>query len=100
MMTEKQWQDLAEEHELACFRADVCLGSPQSFSLEEKRQICEDMDASTKAVDAAMRADFWSLSAEARGKLLDMLGESGCETRRWWEEVLGVRPDCASDTMR
>ena len=63
MMTEKQWQDLAEEHELAYFRADVCLGSPQSFSQEEKRQICEDMDASTKAVDAAMRADFWSMPA-------------------------------------
>ena len=91
MMTNDQWQELTQEHELAYFRADVCLGSPQSFSLEEKKQICEDMDASTKAVDAALRADYWSLPAEARGKLLDMLGESGCETRRWWEDLLGVR---------
>ena len=90
MMTNEQWQELAQEHELAYLCADVCLGSPQSFSLEEKRRICEDMDASTKAVDAAMRADYWSLPAEARGKLLDMPGESGCETRRWWEELLGV----------
>lgn len=89
MMTNEQWQELAQEHELAYFRADVCLGSPQSFSLEEKKQICEDMDASTKAVDAALRADYWSLPAEARGKLLDMLGASGSDARKWWEELLG-----------
>ena len=52
------WSELMEEHELAYFRADVCLGSPQSYSLDEKKQICKEMDASTKAVDAAMRADF------------------------------------------
>ena len=90
MMTNEQWETLAQEHELAYFRADVCLGSPQSFSLEEKKAICEEMDASTKAIDAAMRADFWSMPAEARSRLLDMLGTSGCETRRWWEDLLGV----------
>ena len=90
MMTNDQWRELAEEHEMAYFRADVCLGSPQSFSLEEKKRICEEMDASTKAVDAAMRADFWSLPAEARDRLLDLLGASDCETRQWWEDLLGV----------
>ncbi len=75
---------------MAYFRADVCLGSPQSFNLEEKKQICADMEASTKAVDAAMRADFWSLPAEARDRLLDLLGASNCETRQWWEDLLGV----------
>lgn len=90
MMTNDQWQELAEEHEMAYFRADVCLGSPQSFNLEEKKQICADMEASTKAVDAAMRADFWSLPAEARDRLLDLLGASNCETRQWWEDLLGV----------
>ena len=90
MMTNDQWQELAEEHEMAYYRADVCLGSPQSFSLEEKKRICEEMEASTKAVDAAMRADFWSLPAEARDRLLDLLGASDCETRQWWEDLLGV----------
>ena len=90
MMTNDQWQELAAEHELAFFRANVCLGSLQFFSFEEKRQICEDMDASTKAVDAALRADYWSLPAEVRGKLLDLLGASDCETRQWWEDLLGV----------
>jgi len=48
------------------------------------------MEASTKAVDAAMQADFWSLPAEAREKLLDLLGASDCKTREWWEDLLGV----------
>lgn len=50
------------------------------------------MDASTKAIDAAIRADFWSLPAEARGRLLDMLGASDYETRQWWEDLLGIYP--------
>ena len=60
------WNRLAEEHELAYFRADVCLGSPQSFSLEEKSQICDEMEASTAEVDAALRKDFESLPPEAK----------------------------------
>lgn len=88
MMTNDQWQELAQEHELAYFRADVCLGSPQSYSLEEKRQICEDMEASTKAVDAAMRADFETLPDFAKKELLDMLGAPGTPEREWWENIL------------
>ena len=60
MTTATEWNRMREEHELAHFRADVCLGSPQSYSLEEKKQICEDMETSTAEIDAAMRADFES----------------------------------------
>ena len=44
----------------------------------------------TADFDAALRADFWSMPAEARSRMLDLLGTSGCETRQWWEELLGV----------
>ena len=91
MTTATEWNRMREEHELAYFRADVCLGSPQSYSLEKKRQICADMEASTEAIDAAMRADFSSMPAETRSRMLDLLGDSGYETRKWWEELLGVR---------
>jgi len=88
------WNRLAEEHELAYFRADVCLGSPQSFGLEEKRQICDEMEASTAEVDAALRKDFESLPPEAQGMLLDMLCASGCMTPEFWKEtLLGAMPD-------
>ncbi len=32
------WNELMEEHEIAYLRADICLGSPQSYSLEEKSE--------------------------------------------------------------
>ena len=94
MMTSEQWETLAQEHEMAYFRADVCLGSPQSFSLEEKRAICEEMDASTKAVDAAMRAGFESLPPEGQARMLDLLEKTDSEHFDWWIEVLlGKMPD-------
>ena len=87
-----------EDHELAFFRADVCLGSPQSFSLDEKKQICEEMEASTAAIDAALKADFESLPPEAQGMLLDMLCASGCMTPEWWKSTLfGEMPDSVEE---
>ena len=90
MMIGEQWNNLREEHELAYFRADICLSSPESFSLEEKKRICEEIDASTKAVEAAIRADFWSMPKDVRKRMLDMLGATEPAERRWWEELLGV----------
>ena len=95
------WNTLREEHEIAYLRADICLGSPQSYSLEEKKQICADMEASTEAIDAAMRADFESLPPEFRVKLLDMLCSSGCESEKFWKELLlGEVPDSVSEIVR
>ena len=82
------WNQLMEDHEVTYLRVDVCLGSPESYTLDEKRQICEDMAASTAEVDAAMRADFESLPDFAKKKLLDMLGAPGTPEREWWEEIL------------
>ena len=73
----------------------------KSFSLEEKKQICADMEASTAEVDAAMRADFESLPPEFRVKLLDMLCASGCESEKFWKELLlGEMPDNAGEIVR
>lgn len=97
-MTESQWMDLMTEHELAYFRADVCLGSPQSYSIEEKRAICEGMEASTAEVDAALRADFEALPFELQACLLDMLCASGCMSPEWWRKILlGAMPDSVRD---
>ena len=101
MKTRQEWNGLREDHELAFFRADVCLGSPQSFSLDEKKQICEEMEASTSAMDAAMKADFESLPPEAQGMLLDMLCASGCMTPEWWKATLfGEMPDSVEEIER
>lgn len=73
---------------MAYFRGDLAMSMPSSHSIDEMWEISEAMDASTAKVDAAMRADFESLPQEAKVKLLDMLAESGVESREWWEKIL------------
>jgi hypothetical protein len=36
MMNEAKWEELRQDEEMAYFRADLCLSSPESYSLEEK----------------------------------------------------------------
>lgn len=95
-MTEQQWAELAKEHEIAYFRADVCLGSPQSYSLEEKRRICEDMDASTAKVESAMRDDFNAMPPQAQALMLDLLEQADPGNFAWWLDALvGEMPNAA-----
>lgn len=84
------WNKLIEEHELAYFRGDLATSSPQSYTIDEMKSISEAMDASTAEVEAAMRADFWSMPADVRERMMALLGASGYETRAWWENLLGV----------
>ena len=88
MMNEEKWEELKQEEEMAYFRADICLYSPESYSLEEKKDICNDMIATSKATLDAMREDFEQLPPDARAKLLDMLCASGVESPEWWWDVL------------
>ena len=93
------WNRMIENHEIAFLRADICLGSPQSYSLEEKKRICADMEASAAAIDAALKADFESLPPKTQSLLLDMLCASGCMTPEFWKETLiGKMPDSADDS--
>ena len=55
----------------------------ESYSLEEKKEICNDMISTSKAMLDAMRADFEQLPTEARSKLFDMLCRSGVESPEW-----------------
>lgn len=91
-------RQLIEDEAMAYFRANVCLGSPQSFTLDEKREICEQMESTSKAIEDAMKKDFESLPPEFRLKLLDMLCASGCMTPEWWKPTLfGEMPDSVED---
>ena len=86
--TNTNWDALAQAEDFAYFRGDLCLSSPESYSLEEKKEICGDMLATSQAIDDAMRADFEQLPADARSKLLDMFCQSGVESPEWWWDVL------------
>ena len=80
MMNNEKWTELQQAEDIAYFKADLCCYSPESYSLEEKRAICNDMISTSRAVLDAMRADFERLPADARSKLLDMLCRSGVES--------------------
>lgn len=87
-MSDEKWGELRQDEEMAYFRADLCLSSPESYSLEEKKEICNGMMGTSKAMLDAMRADFESMPPELRSKLLDMLCQSGVESPEWWWDVL------------
>lgn len=88
MMNEAKMNELTQAEDMAYFRADLCCYSPESYTLEEKKEICNDMMATSKAVLDAMREDFGQLPPDARAKLLDMLCASGVESPQWWWDVL------------
>ena len=94
------WNALREEHEIAYLRADICPGSPQSFSLEDKKNICADMEASTAKIDAAMRNDFQQMPPLAQAKMLDLLQKADPKHFDWWLEVLaGKTPDSLEEIV-
>lgn len=68
-MNETKMTELTQAEDMAFFRADLCLYSPESYSLEEKKEICNDMMNTSKAVLDAMRADFERLPPDDRCSL-------------------------------
>ena len=88
MINEEKMTELTQAEDMAYFRADLCCYSPESYSLEEKKEICNDLMSTSKAVLDAMREDFEQLPPDARAKLLDMLCASGVESPQWWWDVL------------
>ena len=88
MINDTTLTELQQAEDMAYFRADLCLYSPESYTLEEKRDICNDMMSTSKAMLDAMREDFERLPPDVRSKLLDMLCQSGAESPEWWWDVL------------
>lgn len=40
MMNDEKWTEFQQAEDMAYFKADLCLYSPESYSLDEKRDIC------------------------------------------------------------
>lgn len=86
--SDTDWTALQQAEDMTYFKADLCCYSPESYTLEEKREICNDMMTTSKALLDAMRADFEQLPPEFRSKLLGMLCQSKVESPEWWWDVL------------
>lgn len=81
--SDTDWTALQQAEDMAYFKADLCC-----YSLEKKKEICNDMISTSKTMLDAMRTDFEQMPPEARSKLLDMLCQSGVESPEWWWDVL------------
>lgn len=91
------WTELQQAEDMAYFRAEVCLLSPESYSLDEKRAICEGVDKSATKIEAAIKSDFESLPPFAQDKLLNLLKQADPNNFAWWLEILVSKtPDCTA----
>ncbi|MBR2682977.1 MAG: hypothetical protein IKE22_06915 [Atopobiaceae bacterium] len=57
MINEAKMTELTQAEDKAYFRAGLCIYSPDSYSLDEKKEICNEMMATSKATLDAMRED-------------------------------------------
>ena len=73
-MNEAKMTELTQAEDMAFFRADLCLYSPESYTLDEKKEICNDMFKTSKAIQDAMRADTLVQIAHACGYKLVLEG--------------------------
>lgn len=87
-MNDTKWQEVAQAEDMAYFRAGICCYSPESYMFEEKRQICNDMVATSKAALVAIREDFDSQPPELCERLLAMICEGEPDNADWWHAIL------------
>ena len=85
---DEKWTELQRAEDMAYFKADLCLYSPESYSLDEKRDICNEMISSSKTILDAMREDFQTYPPELCSKLLTIICEAEPENADWWWDVL------------
>jgi len=88
MLNKASMGELTQAEKTAYFRAELSLYSPESYSLDEKKKIYNDMMNTSMALLDAMRADFEQLPPAERERLLNMLYESSVESPDWWRNAL------------
>ena len=90
--------ELAQNEAVAYLKADLCLSDPDNYSLDEKREICEEMAATREAIEEAMRKDFSELPPEGQDAMLNLLQKADPEHFDWWKSLLlGQMPDSVDD---
>ena len=88
-MVEIDWKRIKEDHEVAYFRAEMCLDLPEGdYSIEEMQDIIQDMEMSTVEVDEALRLEFQSMPTEMQTKMLELLQTADSEHFDYWQRTL------------
>lgn len=82
------WNRLKQGHEIAFLRGDLATSSPESYTIDEMREISEAMSASTAEVEAALRTDFNSMTPYAQGRMLELLKQADSNNYDFWLNLL------------
>ena len=82
------WDELCQAEELAYFKGDMVLDSPESYTAEEMWDVVMEMLEATIAVQDAMHEDFMSHTPEERQALLDACIGSDTASEEWWNNTL------------
>ena len=90
MINDANWDQIREKHEIAYLRGDLATSSPESYSIDEMREISAAMDESTAEVDAAIRAEFNALPPFAQARMLDLLAGADPGNMEFWKKLLGL----------
>lgn len=88
MRNKQTIDEMMELEDYAHFRAELVELSPESFTLDELKEILNDMIRSKVAIEDRMREDFAAKGEVEQTVLLDMLGQSGYKDRDWWYRML------------
>ena len=98
-MTDTQWNNLIQEHEMAYFRGELATSSPESYSIDEMREISAAMDRSTAEAEAAIRDDFNAMPPHAQARMLELLAGADPGNMEFWKKLLGLdMPDAPPAT--
>lgn len=88
MMEREELRTMCELEDYAHFRAELVELSPESFTLEELKEILDDMIRGKTAIENNLREHFATLKEAEQTQLLDMLGTSGYKDLGWWNRLL------------
>ena len=67
MMNDERWAELQQAEDMAYFRADLCCYSPESYSLDEKKEIFHDMmSVKGKSLDEKTISSSWRREQRVR----------------------------------
>lgn len=88
MLNETELKEMIELEDFAHFRAELVEISPESFTLNELKEILGDMIRSKVAIEDDMRESFAAFGEVEQTRLLDLLGKSGYKNRDWWRRML------------
>ena len=74
--------------DMAFFRGDLYLESPESFTPQEALEVSKDMIRTTQALYEAYRAEFHNWPEYERVEFLEDLKRNDPEGFDWWFDIL------------